>query len=125
MPSRNFMCTIVSYFSLAQKQISSHILRYPLKEGAAKPACPAYLERMLVHLVYLVYLVYLVDRTRNSSRRTRQTRKTGQPDRRARARCASTEDHQAPSPPLFCDQRGHLAVPFSDFMSLRRTPRFG
>ena len=28
------------------------------------------------------------------------------------ARCASTEDHQAPSPPLFCEQEGHLAAPF-------------
>ena len=27
------------------------------------------------------------------------------------ARCASTEDHQAPSPPLFCEQEGHLAAP--------------
>ena len=27
------------------------------------------------------------------------------------ARCASTEDHQAPSPPLFCQQEGHLATP--------------
>ena len=26
------------------------------------------------------------------------------------ARCASTEDHQAPSPPLFCEQEGHLAA---------------
>ncbi len=55
---------------------------------------------MLVHLVYLVYLVCLVDRTGNSPRRTRQTRKTGQPDRRARSRCASTEDLQPPSPLL-------------------------
>ncbi len=29
------------------------------------------------------------------------------------ARCASTEDHQAPSPPLFCEQEGHLAAPYS------------
>jgi hypothetical protein len=43
----------------------------------------------------LVYLVYLVGRTGNSSRRTRQTRKTSQPDRRTRARCASTEDPQS------------------------------
>ena len=28
----------------------------------------------------------------------------------ATARCASTEDHQAPSPPLFCEQEGHLAT---------------
>src|SRR5688572_27977143 len=53
---------------------------------------------MLVHLVYLVYLVWLVDRTGNLSRRTRQTRKTGQPDRRAQARCTSTEDQSAPIP---------------------------
>jgi hypothetical protein len=52
----------------------------------------ARVQRMLVHLVYLVYLVCLVDRTGNSSRGTRQTRKTGQPDRRARARCASKGD---------------------------------
>ena len=25
------------------------------------------------------------------------------------ARCASTEDHQAPFPPLLCEQEGHLA----------------
>jgi hypothetical protein len=29
------------------------------------------------------------------------------------ARSASTEDHQAPSPPLFCEQEWHLAaLPF-------------
>jgi hypothetical protein len=78
-----------------------------------RPRLPftARVQRMLVHLVYLVYLVCLVDRTGNSSRGTRQTRKTGQPDRRARARCASTEDHQAPSLPPFCEQEGHLATP--------------
>ena len=34
------------------------------------------------------------------------------------ARCASTEDHQAPSLPLFCEQGGHLAAPFSFFGGL-------
>jgi len=29
------------------------------------------------------------------------------------ARCASTEDHQAPSPPLFCEQKGRLATPLT------------
>jgi hypothetical protein len=29
----------------------------------------------------------------------------------ATARCASTEDHQAPSRPLFCEQEGHLTAP--------------
>ena len=33
------------------------------------------------------------------------------------ARCASTEDHQAPFPPLFCEQEGHLAAP-SPFLLL-------
>ncbi len=28
------------------------------------------------------------------------------------ARCASTEDHQAPSPLLFCEQEEHLVAPF-------------
>jgi hypothetical protein len=51
--------------------------------------------------VDLVYLVNLVGRTGHSSRRTRQTRKTSQPDRRTLVRCASTENHQAPSPPQF------------------------
>jgi len=71
----------------------------------------ARVQRRLVYLVYLVYLVCLVGRTGNSSRRTRQTRKTSQPDRRTRARCASTEDHQAPSPSLFHEQGRHLAAP--------------
>ena len=69
-------------------------------DGAGLPST-ARIQRRLVHLVYLVYLV---GRTGNSSRRTRQTRKTSQPDRRTRARCASTEDHQAPSPPLLLEQ---------------------
>ena len=80
----------------------------------------ARVQRMLVHLVYLVYLVCLVDRTGNSFRRTRQTRKTGQPDRRARARCASTEDHQAPSllPPVWLSH----ASPASDILPHRSAP---
>jgi hypothetical protein len=61
----------------------------------------ARVQGMPVHLVYFVYLVCLVDRIENSFRRTSQTRKTGQPDRRARARCASTEDHQPPSSSYF------------------------
>ncbi len=70
------------------------------KERPRRP-CTARVQRMLVHLAYLVYLVCLVDRTGNSFRRTRQTRKTGQPDRRARARCASIGDHQSPIPLYF------------------------
>ena len=30
--------------------------------------------------------------------------------------CASTEDYQPPSSPLFCEQRGHLAALSSCFM---------
>jgi hypothetical protein len=59
-----------------------------LFNGVVQAARTARIERLLVHLVCLVYLVCLVDQTGNSSRRIRQTRKTGQPDRRARARCA-------------------------------------
>ena len=73
----------------------------------------ARVQRMLVHLIYLVYLVCLVDGTGNSFRRTRQTRKTSQPDRRARVRCASTEDHQAPSHPCSASRRTtRLPPPF-------------
>ena len=31
-------------------------------------------------------------------------------------RCTSTEDHQPPSLPLFCEQEGHLATPFPSFL---------
>ena len=79
---------------------------------------------MLVHLVYLVYLVCLVDQTGNSSRRTKQTRKTSQPDRRARARCASTEDHQAPSPPLSHKrQRRDVGFPRLAVSALNASPQ--
>ena len=73
----------------------------------------ARVQRMPVHLVYLVCLV---DHTGNSFRRTRQTRKTGQPDRRARARCASKGIVPA-TPPCFSGaspqaaQTGHPTRP--------------
>jgi hypothetical protein len=85
----------------------------------------ARIQRMLVHLVYLVYLVWLVDRTGNSFRRTRQTRKTCQPDRQARARCASTEDHQAPCPPLFREQEDDQAARLLSKLAHRPLPAKG
>jgi hypothetical protein len=33
------------------------------------------------------------------------------------ARCASTEDHQPPSPPPLCEQEGHLAAPYSSSLA--------
>ena len=82
--------------------------------------------------IHLVYLVYLVGRTGNSSRRTRQTRKTSQPDRRTRARCASTGDQQTtlPSPSKLArnlSQRGGLVSPqlraSNEHIPIVRVPR--
>ena len=95
---------------LTPEDVSQRNRDIVLSLGQLRLTQRACVQRMLVHLVYLVYLVCLVDQTGNSFRRTRQTRKTGQPDRQARARCASTEDHHVPSGPLFCEQGGRLAT---------------
>ena len=92
--------------------------------GRPRLSSTARIGRMLVHLVYLVYLVCLVDQTGNSSKRTRQTRKTGQPDRRARARCASTGDHLACPhphlPQLRIDRPGRLQLTLHQHDRLHR-----